>query len=82
MNLQDAFLNQLRLAKVPVSVYLTGGQQLKGVIKGFDNFSLMIDLSGKPSLVYKHSISSIVPQVPISFFNADDPCDEKEASPK
>lgn len=62
MNLQDAFLNQLRIAKTPVTVYLIGGQQLKGIVKGFDSFSILLELAGKDNLVYKHAISTISQQ--------------------
>lgn len=59
MNLQDAFLNQLRVSQIPVTIFLLGGQQLKGMVKGFDNFSVLMELSGKDNLVYKHAISTI-----------------------
>lgn len=71
MNLQDAFLNQIRVAKTPVTVYLTEGRQLKGIVKGFDNFVIMLELSGRDNLVYKHAISTIAPQGPLAFFNAE-----------
>jgi len=69
VNLQEAFLNEIRITKAPVSVYLTGGQHLKGMVTGFDNFSFMLDMGGKQALVYKHSVSSIVPYAPISLLN-------------
>ncbi|MCL2034028.1 MAG: RNA chaperone Hfq [Oscillospiraceae bacterium] len=72
MNLQEAFLNQIRITKAPVSVYLTGGQHLKGVIMGFDNFSFMLDMGGKQALVYKHAVSSVVPYAPVTLFKEDE----------
>jgi host factor-I protein len=60
-NLQDAFLNQLRKEKVPVLMYLTNGVRLKGVIKGFDNFVILLKESSQ-QLIYKHAISTIQPE--------------------
>jgi len=60
-NLQDNYLNQLRKEKTPVIVYLTNGVRLKGFIKGFDNFVIILK-ENTHSLVYKHAISTIVPE--------------------
>lgn len=60
-NLQDNYLNQLRKDKIPVVVYLTSGVRLKGVIKGFDNFVLVLKETTQ-QLIYKHAISTIVPE--------------------
>ncbi len=61
LNLQDTYLNQLRREKTPVIIYLTNGVRLKGVIKGFDNFVILVkDIS--QSLIYKHAVSTIVPE--------------------
>lgn len=60
-NLQDTFLNQLRKEKVPVLMYLTNGVRLKGVIKGFDNFVILLKESTQ-QLIYKHAISTIQPE--------------------
>ena len=62
MNLQDLFLNQVRKESVPVTIYLVSGVQLKGVVRGFDAFTLVLESPGKPpQLVYKHAMASIVP---------------------
>lgn len=62
MNLQDAFLNQVRKEGIPVTIYLVSGVQLKGNIRGFDSFTLVLESPGKPSqLVYKHAMASVVP---------------------
>ena len=62
MNLQDLFLNQVRKENTPVTIYLTGGVQLKGMVKGFDAFTVILDSQGKPpQLIYKHAIASVVP---------------------
>ncbi len=60
-NLQDSFLNQLRKEKVPVVVYLTNGVRLKGIIRGFDSFVVLLKEAGE-QLIYKHAISTIVPE--------------------
>lgn len=60
-NLQDSYLNQLRKDKIPVVVYLTNGVRLKGVIKGFDNFVIILE-ENTQSLIYKHAVSTIVPE--------------------
>lgn len=70
-NLQDIFLNNARKNKVPVSIYLTNGFLLKGYVKGFDNFTVILDSDGKQMLVYKHAITTITPGAPILFNNID-----------
>lgn len=61
INLQDVFLNQVRKEHIAVTIYLTNGFQLKGMVKGFDNFTVVLDSDGKQQLVYKHAISTISP---------------------
>ena len=62
INLQDMFLNQVRKENIPVTVYLAGGVQVQGLVRGFDAFTVLIESAGKPTqLVYKHAMSSIVP---------------------
>ncbi|MGD2079499.1 MAG: RNA chaperone Hfq [Nitrospirota bacterium] len=60
-NLQDTFLNQLRKERVPVLMYLTNGVRLKGVIKGFDNFVILLKETSQ-QLIYKHAVSTIQPE--------------------
>jgi len=67
LNLQDVFLNQVRKENISVTIYLIGGVQLRGLVRGFDAFTVLLDSVGKPTqLVYKHAITSIVPSRPIS----------------
>ncbi|WP_010169230.1 RNA chaperone Hfq [Candidatus Epulonipiscium viviparus] len=61
VNLQDVVLNQLRKERIISTVFLTNGFQIKGTIKGFDNFVVLVDSEGKQQLLYKHAISTIVP---------------------
>ncbi|HZG70999.1 MAG TPA: RNA chaperone Hfq [Chondromyces sp.] len=69
INIQDQFLNQLRKDGTQVTVFLLNGFQLRGHIKGFDNFTVLFESEGKQQLVYKHAISTFAPQrnVQISF---------------
>lgn len=61
INLQDVFLNQVRKEHISVVIYLTNGFQLKGIVKGFDNFTVVLDSEGRQQLVYKHAISTVSP---------------------
>ncbi|MFZ7102618.1 MAG: RNA chaperone Hfq [Peptococcaceae bacterium] len=61
INLQDAFLNQVRKENVPVTIFLVNGFQLKGSVRGFDNFTVILEVEGKQQMVYKHAISTIAP---------------------
>lgn len=71
LNLQDVFLNQARKERMVVTFYLTNGFQFKGVIKGFDGFTVILDSDGKQQLVYKHAISTIIPIRPVSILESD-----------
>ena len=66
-NLQDIFLNNARKSKVPLIIHLMNGFQLKGLVKGFDNFTVILDCDNKQMMIYKHSISTITPSKPILF---------------
>ena len=61
MNLQDEYLNQLRRDKLLVTVFLMNGFQMKGVIRAFDSFSLLVEVEGKQELIYKHAVSTVIP---------------------
>ena len=64
-NLQDSFLNQARKTAVPLTVFLVNGFQLKGVVTGFDSFTVVVNSEGRQQLIYKHAISTIAPARPI-----------------
>jgi len=70
LSLQDHFLNSLRRAKLPVTIFLVKGVKLQGVITWFDAFSLLLRREGASQLVYKHSISTIMPPSPPPDFVA------------
>jgi len=59
--MQDGFLNQVRKDNIPLTIFLMNGFQLKGLVKGFDNFTVLLDVEGKQQMVYKHAISTLVP---------------------
>lgn len=67
INLQDGFLNQVRKEGVTVTIYLVNGFQLRGVVKGFDNFTIILESDGKHELVYKHAVSTVIPAQAIDF---------------
>lgn len=59
--LQDLYLNHLRKERIPVSIFLVNGTRLKGTIKGFDNFVVLLKQNNQ-QLIYKHAISTISPE--------------------
>ena len=67
INLQDFFLNKVRKENISITIYLINGYQLKGLVKGFDNYTIVLDSEGKQHLIYKHAISTITPTKVINF---------------
>ena len=65
INLQENFLNQARKENVPVTIHLMNGFQIKGMIRGFDQFTVIIDSMGRQQMVFKHAISTITPARPL-----------------
>lgn len=66
VNIQDQFLNQLRKENIPVTIFLLNGFQLRGFVRAFDNFTIILETEGKQQLVYKHAISTFSPQRNVS----------------
>ena len=64
-NMQDVFLNSLRKEGIFVTVFLTNGFQLKGIIKSYDNYTVLLETDGQQQLIYKHAISTYVPAKPV-----------------
>ena len=62
INLQDNFLTRARRGKLNVTVFLMNGYQLRGVIAGFDSFVVVLMTDNKQQVIYKHAISTIVPE--------------------
>ncbi len=71
MNLQDIFLNHARKEKIPITLFLTNGFQFKGMVRGFDGYTVIVDSDGKQELIYKHAISTIIPAKPISILDSE-----------
>jgi host factor-I protein len=66
-NIQDIFLNNIRKENIAMTMFLINGFQIKGYVKGFDNFTVVIESEGKQHMVYKHAISTIVPVQTVAF---------------
>ncbi len=71
VNLQDNFLNQARKENMFMTIFLVNGYQIKGTVKSFDNFTLLLDVDGKQQLIYKHAVSTIIPLKNITFNNQE-----------
>lgn len=71
-NVQDIFLNHLRKEKAPTTIFLVNGVKLQGVITWFDNFSVLLRRDGHAQLVYKHAISTVMPNNPVQLLESAD----------
>lgn len=76
-SLQDTFLNHVRKQKTPLTIFLINGVKLQGIVTWFDNFCVLLRRDGHSQLVYKHAISTIMPNQAIQLFEGDT---EKEAT--
>ncbi|MDZ4362303.1 MULTISPECIES: RNA chaperone Hfq [Brevundimonas] len=70
-NLQDTFLNSVRKAKTPLTIFLVNGVKLQGIVTWFDNFCVLLRRDGQSQLVYKHAISTIMPAAPVQLYEPD-----------
>ncbi|ABX32085.1 RNA chaperone Hfq [Petrotoga mobilis SJ95] len=75
-NLQDRFLNILRINKIEVKIYLEGGFQTSGVVRSFDDYTVLLGKNGEQSLVYKHAVKMMVPSKYIKLFQEPPSKDE------
>lgn len=72
LNLQDLFLNNARKEKVPVTIFLMNGVKVKGHVKGFDSYIILLEGENKQqNLIYKHAVSTIVPGKNMNLQNAN-----------
>jgi host factor-I protein len=78
-NLQDTFLNAVRKAKTPLTIFLVNGVKLQGMVTWFDNFCVLLRRDGQIQLVYKHAISTIMPAGPVQLFDPEKGMDEGES---
>ncbi|WP_430785789.1 RNA chaperone Hfq [Virgibacillus flavescens] len=67
VNIQEQYLNQLRKDHISVTVFLINGFQLRGIIKAFDNFTVLLEADGKQQLIFKHAISTFSPVKNVSL---------------
>ena len=65
ITLQDAILDEVRKNKIPVTLFLMNGFQLRGTITGFDSFVVVLVTDGKQQMIYKHAISTLAPIRPL-----------------
>lgn len=65
VNLQDAILKEVRRDKIPVTLFLMNGFQLRGIITGYDSFVVVLVTDGKQQMIYKHAISTLAPIKPL-----------------
>jgi host factor-I protein len=70
-NLQDAFLNHVRKNKIPLTIFLINGVKLQGIVSWFDNFCVLLKRDGHAQLVYKHAISTIMPNAPVHLMDGE-----------
>ena len=70
-NFQDAFLSAARREKAQVTLFLMNGFQLKGVVRGFDNFAVLVDSEGRQQMIYKHAISTISPMKNLNLADSE-----------
>ena len=72
LNLQDLFLNNARKERVPVTIFLMNGVQIKGYVKGFDSYIVLLESENRQqNLIYKHAVSTIVPGTNINLQNTN-----------
>lgn len=69
INLQDAFLNNVRREKTTITIFLNNSYKLTGTVIGFDNYVVFIETDRGQQLVYKHAITSILPFKTVRLFN-------------
>ena len=62
INLQDRMLSALRQQAQNITVFLTNGFQMRGIVRGFDSFVVILESDGKQQMIYKHAISTLIPQ--------------------
>ncbi len=72
VNLQDSFLNIARKEDMMLTVFLVNGYQLKGTVRSFDNFTILLNVENKQQLVYKHAVSTIIPFKNVNLGTAAD----------
>ncbi|ELU01731.1 hypothetical protein CAPTEDRAFT_122777 [Capitella teleta] len=70
--LQDVILNKLRKTRTPLTIFLINGVKLQGVITWFDSYCILLKRDGHSQMVYKHAVSTIMPSVPVEFYDGEE----------
>lgn len=70
VNIQDVFLNYVRKNKILLTIFLINGVKLQGIVTWFDSATILLKREGHSQLIYKHAISTLMPQVPLSLFES------------
>lgn len=70
--LQDTFLNTVRKSRMPVTIFLVNGVKLQGVITWFDSFCVLLRRDAHSQLIYKHAISTVMPESPVKLFEPEE----------
>ena len=72
-SIQDTLLNHARKEKIDITIYLSNGVPLKGVVISFDNFTIILEQKEKQYLIYKHAITTVIPSTKINLSDAEPP---------
>jgi host factor-I protein len=67
IQLQDTYLAEVKRQGIAVTVYLVNGFQLRGTVRGFDTFTIVLEYEHRLHLIYKHAVSTISPQSPLTL---------------
>ncbi len=78
-NLQDLFLTRARRQNVPLTLFLVNGFQMRGAVRGFDPFVVVLESEGRQQMIYKHAISTIVPAQTVDLREAES-CPEEQGT--
>ncbi|MBQ1501233.1 MAG: RNA chaperone Hfq [Firmicutes bacterium] len=65
--LQELFLNSLRKENIPATFFLVNGFQMKGILTAFDSFTILVRCGEEQNMIFKHAVSTIIPQAPIDL---------------
>lgn len=76
-NLQEIFLTKVRRNRIGVTVFLMNGFQMRGIVTGFDAFTVILNSDGRQQVIYKHAISTIVPERPMDLRESSAPTGEE-----
>ena len=71
-NLQDLFLLRIRQDRLPVTLFLMNGFQMRGIVTGYDPFVVVLDSDGRQQVIYKHAVSTIVPTRPVELWETEE----------